>query len=115
MSPAAPAVLGDLLVPLDGSARAEMAIDVALQLAACGGGAVTLLVVTEADAVRGLQEYASAEQVTLSEAAETYLRQCIDGIATTVRLRPVTISGTNAAEEILAFAEADGSSMIIMT
>ncbi len=104
------AVSRNVLVPLDGSELAERALDAARDVAE----AITLLVVTYATTAEPLREFAASEDVSTADAAAIYLDQVAARLSG-IEVRKVTVAGTNVAEEIVGYAEANDVSMIAMS
>ena len=113
-----------LLVPLDGSAPAEKALDLALDMARCYGGEVTVLQVLEEALDVGAAAIARAASMAtgstdqamgiMRQQAEAYLRDIAQArIDTGVRLLTVVMSGI-AADTILRFAKEHGNDLIVM-
>ena len=106
----------NILVPLDGSALAEEAIRVAVDIARPAGGTLTLFVAAEPGAAEALHSYADSQQITRAGAADAYL----DQVAARVRNEGVeavktSSDGTNPAVDIVDRAAADDISMIVLT
>lgn len=106
----------NILVPLDGSDRAEEALEVALDIAQPAGGTVTLFVAAEPAAAEALYSFADSEEVTRAMAANAYLDQVAARLETRgVAATKTSSDGTNVAMEIVDRAAADDISMIVMT
>ncbi len=113
-----------ILVPLDGSVPAEHALNLAVDMARCYGGEITVLQVQEEAIDVGTAAIAratglatgSSEQATaiMRQQAETYLREVVyKRIDSGVQILTVVTSG-QAAECILRFAEEQSIDLIVM-
>jgi nucleotide-binding universal stress UspA family protein len=106
----------NILVPLDGSALAEEAVLVAVEIAKPAGGTVTLFVAADPAAATALHAFADSGDITRAMAADAYL----DQVAARLREDGVTVAktssdGTNAAVDIIERAAAADISMIVLT
>lgn len=106
----------NILVPLDGSALAEEAIQVALDIAVPADGTLTFLVAAEAEAAKALHAYAESSETTRAMAADSYLDQVVARVqAEGVEAVKTSTDGTNVAVDIVERASADDISMIVLT
>ena len=101
-----------ILVPLDGSAVAEVALPHAVQLAAMCHADIVLLRVAFAAAFTSGDPVA-AESAAVSESA-TYLEQVAQARQSQELMLSTAIRYGNAAEEVLAYAEQQNISLIVM-
>jgi len=105
-----------IMVPLDGSTRAEEALDVAADIVKPAGGSLTLFVAAEPAAAAALLTYADSEDVSPAMAADAYLDQVLGRLKSRgVTAAKTSSDGTNAAMEIVDRAATEGVSMIVMT
>ncbi|KAA3658764.1 MAG: universal stress protein [Chloroflexi bacterium] len=113
-----------ILVPLDGSIAAENALNLAVDMARCYGGEVTVLHVQEEALDVGTAAIAratglatgSSDQATaiMRQQAEAYLREVVHKhIDAGVQILTVVTSG-QAAECILRFAKEQSLDLIVM-
>lgn len=113
-----------ILVPLDGSAPAEKALDLSVDMAKCYGGEIVVLQVQE-DAM-DVSEAAVARAAALatgSEAqalellrhrSEAYLREVVQARAASgLPILTAVVSG-NPADAILTYAKENGCELIVM-
>ena len=106
----------NILVPLDGSALAEKALEVALEIAKPAGGKITLFIAAEPEAAEALYSFAASEEMTRAMAADAYLDQVVGRLADQgVETTKTSSDGTNAAEQIVERAEAEDVTMVVMT
>ncbi len=113
-----------ILVPLDGSAPAEKALDLALDMARCYGGEVTVLQVLEEALDVGAAAIARAASMAtgstdqamgiMRQQAEAYLREVVHKRQDSgVPIRTVVTSGV-AVNSILRFAGEHQNDLIVM-
>ena len=114
----------NILVPSDGSAAGEKALDLALDMARCFGGQVTLLQVQEDGVDVGTAAVARATALAtgseeqamaiMRQQSETYLREVVQArIESGVKMLTVVAAG-RAGSRILAFAEEQNVDLIVM-
>lgn len=111
-TPPNPVTFQRILVPLDGSFRAEAALPYAARLAECTGARLVLVRVARAQALPGGD--AAAAQMQAIDRAETYLERLI---ATTPLPGDAVASGVpygDAAEGIVAAARTHVADLIVM-
>jgi nucleotide-binding universal stress UspA family protein len=106
----------NILVPLDGSELAEVAVDVAVEIAKPAGGHVTLFVAADPEAAAALHDFADVADMTRAMAASAYLDQVaarVEGQG--VEVTKTSSDATSAAVEILDRAESLNITMIVMS
>ncbi|MCP5095578.1 MAG: universal stress protein [Chloroflexi bacterium] len=117
-------MFSNLLVPLDGSPAAEKALDLALDMARCYGGTVTLIQVQEdvldggtAAVVRATAlatgSEAQANQI-LKQQCEAYLREVMQPrIESGVPMQMSVVRG-KAAESVVEYANSHDVDLVVM-
>ena len=104
-----------ILVTLDGSPLAEVALPYAEELAGQLGSEITLLYVSETgqDPQSGMdQSYLQKIVESAKEKAPGYSGK--SGIAPVIRVKPVILSG-QPAEKIVEYADAENIGLIVMS
>lgn len=97
-----------VLVPLDGSKLAELALPYAEELAGAFNSEVTLVEVCE----QNESQYRHMQQLYIEKVAEL-VRKHIKEVGPTVKVKPVVLDGKPAAE-IIDYTEKSDTSLIIM-
>lgn len=103
-----------ILVPLDGSALANAAVDYASMLATATGAHLVLFTAVGGDERVALEEFAHHEGIGLDEAADAHLRRIAASIADEVAVDVHHEYSTNPASSIVDYARASDASMIVV-
>ena len=101
-----------ILVPLDGSALSEAAVEHAVQMAENFGAELTLLRVVSLPAVPG-GDVAAVEQNLVAE-SEAYLREIAHRLTARRVTTHTTVRVGKPADTIIEHASRDGNTMVVM-
>lgn len=104
-----------IVVPLDGSEVAERALPLAADLAATQNCQLLLFCAAEIGEPGTFRAFASAEGVSVAEAAETYLMQLADPLRELVSVDTQVTSGTNAPAAIVELTGRTDTQMVVMS
>lgn len=103
------------LVPVDGSALAESALDEISSHLVSGDDEVLLVMVMDGHVDNALSDFAHAESISVVEAAESYLDDVRLRLAQVgVKAESRLVFDPNAAQGILDTAEAEDVSLIVL-
>ena len=105
-----------IVVPVDTSELAERAIHVAADLAAALGAPLVVMTVVDSHVTDGITEFASAEQVDMFDAIESYFTHLTDPLRTRgIEVSFHQVSGKHPADDILHFVENHEVRMVVMS
>jgi nucleotide-binding universal stress UspA family protein len=104
-----------IIVPLDGSAVAETALQAAQGLARAQDHEILVVTVEDAIVMRGFAAFAESEHITADTACARYLERVVrETEAGGVSARSRRIAGDNAAVAILDAAAEENAEMIVI-
>lgn len=103
-----------ILVPLDVSKLATLAVDYATMLASATGARLILFMAVGRDEKAALEEFASHEGITLDEAAEAHLRRVASDIGGDIDVERRYHHSDNPAASIVDFVTEHGISLVVM-
>lgn len=103
-----------ILVPVDGSALAEAAVDHAVMLCAHLGSRLIVFMAIGRPERDALEAFATSEEIALDEAADAALGRLVGRVPTEVECEARHVIADNPAEAILDAADDEGVSMIVM-
>ncbi len=104
-----------ILVPLDTSKLATVAVDYAAMLAEATGARLILFTVIGGAEREALEEFAAHERISTDEAAEAHLRRVAAGVTSRVTVEQHHTHGESPAASIADYATDHDVSMIVMS
>jgi len=104
-----------ILVPLDASKLATVAVDYAAMLAEATGARLVLFTAVGGAEREALEEFAAHEHISTDEAAEAHLRRVAAGVENRVTIEHHHAHSENPAASIADYATDHGVSMIVMS
>lgn len=103
-----------ILVPVDLSARSEIAVDYAVMLASCTEAELVVMTNIDLQGRAAIADFASSEEIGIDEAAHAAIRRIIVEHAADVPTSIVVRSLEDPAEAILGVAAAESVDQIVL-
>lgn len=103
-----------ILVPLDASKLATVAVDYAAMLAEATGARLILFTAVGGAEREALEDFAANERISTDEAAEAHLRRVAAGVQQGIPVEHHHANSENPAASIADYAAAKDVSMIVM-